>query len=483
VRGREVSGPQCGQRHGREAISQRLSRLETAEHDPIHEAIAHSVAQHAQRAHFALADGASGLDLHCGNSPVRSFKDDIDLGIEIQCQLANFGYEVALYTSIEKIRQAFAKRHPGALIVDIILPEGPLEGTRFAVHTARATQRPVPTIFISVRDDWEARLEAIRGGGDVYLTKPLDMINLVEHLDRLTQQAPTEPVRVLIVDDNAALVEGYAAILDGAGMHAKVLTDPSELLDALSEFSPELVLMDLYMPNCSGVEAAKIIRQTPSYVNVPIVYLSTESELQVQLSALEVGGDDFLQKPIQRDHLVASVENRARRFRELSALVSLDGLTGLLNHIHLSLALEAELAQAKRHGGQLSYVMIDIDRFKSINDRFGHTVGDRVIKTLARLLKHRLRSSDIAGRYGGEEYALVLPDTGLDAASKLVDELRTSFSEVPFIHQGKRFTATFSAGIASSLGYSHPKDLIEAADRALYASKREGRNRITIAPP
>ncbi|MFA5083481.1 MAG: diguanylate cyclase, partial [Hydrogenophilaceae bacterium] len=239
--------------------------------------------------------------------------------------------------------------------------------------------------------------------------------------------------------------------------------------------------MDLYMPGCTGIEAAQVIRQNPAYLNIPIVYLSAETDLAQQMAALRVGGDDFLNKTISDDHLLDAVAIRVERFRTLSNLMGRDSLTGLHNHIALKLALESELEHAQRVHATTVFAMLDIDHFKSVNDRFGHPVGDAVIKSLARLLTQRLRKSDIVGRYGGEEFAVILRDTDPARALALLDELRTRFAEVAHSHGGQTFNASFSAGIAHAPPHRGMEALIAAADQALYRAKADGRNRVVRA--
>ena len=155
-----------------------------------------------------------------------------------------------------------------------------------------------------------------------------------------------------------------------------------------------------------------------------------------------------------------------------------DSLTGLANHAHLQQQLELEVAKAARSGKPLSFVMIDIDHFKQTNDRYGHPVGDRVLKNLARFLRQRLRRSDVVGRYGGEEFAIVMSDTDGDAAFKLVQQLRSDFSALPNETETGSFQITFSAGVATMPGYCSVRELLLAADRALYRAKAAGRNRV-----
>ncbi len=260
---------------------------------------------------------------------------------------------------------------------------------------------PPLRVFLSSRGDLVARLAAARLGSDAYLTKPLEAGLLAETLDRLAVGGPADPYRVLIVEDDAEAATLYARTLEEAGMKVAIESDPMAIMAPLSRLQPDLILMDLYMPGCAGPELAAVLRQQTGYVGVPIVYLSAEEGLAEQIAAISAGGDEFLTKPIAPGHLVAAVKARALRGRFLATRIAHDGLTGLLNHTHMKQQTEIELSRADREGWEVAYAMIDLDRFKSVNDAFGHTAGDRLLKSLGRLLRQRLRRSDVLGRYGG----------------------------------------------------------------------------------
>lgn len=426
------------------------------------------------------------------NSPTRKYnkdvkppliyvlEDDVNLAEEIQQQLQHFGYKVELFHNSNDLHDGVAKQPPDALLADIHLPEGDDAGPRAAADLRVNAAKDVPVIFASGHNTWQDRLSAVRAGGQAYLSKPINFGVLVEQLDSVTGRKQESDYRILIVDDTVLLAKHYAAVLDDAGMQTEVLNDPEEILDVLADFRPDLILMDLYMPNCSGIEAAQVIRQHTAYTNLPIVYLSTEKALDQQLEALHVGGDDFLQKPISDSHLVAAVRIRARRFRELSSLMNRDSLTGLLNHINLKLALEREVSQAQRRDAALTFVMLDLDNFKSVNDTYGHPIGDQVIKSLARLLTQRLRKGDIAARYGGEEFAVILPDTSTEDAYRLMDDLRQQFAKISYAHIKGDFSVTLSAGIAVCQTSTDMESLVVAADKALYKAKNSGRNQVVL---
>ncbi len=408
-------------------------------------------------------------------------EDDQDLAESMAAQLGAFGYRVELAHSAEEIPRAFAREPlPEALVIDIILPEGDTAGPDAIAEMHKKLARcAVPVIYISARDDTEARLAAVRGCGSAYLTKPVDIGSLVEWLDRLTQRVQDEPYRVLIVDDDLPLAGHHALLLENAGIRAPIIADPMDLVDELREFNPDLVLMDMYMPGYMGSELARLIRQTENFMSIPIIYVSTERAESVQLHALLQGGDDFLTKPVQMETLIRVVEYRAERFRQMRALMVRDSLTRLLNHRNLKESAEYETKRARREQRPLSLLMIDVDHFKRVNDDYGHGAGDQVLKTIARYLKQRLRTTDIVGRYGGEEFAALLPDTPHAGALGLADELREGFSRIEHRRAEQAFNLTFSVGVATTAGQAETADaLFERADQALYAAKAAGRNRV-----
>ncbi|MFC1603280.1 diguanylate cyclase [Pseudomonadota bacterium] len=404
-------------------------------------------------------------------------EDDRAVVEELSQQLGRFGYQVSTFSTVEALNEAICENKPLALITGIILNNDVLAGIK-AVRNIRALYGDAFSIlFLSPRSDFEIRLEVVRAGGDAYFVKPIEITSFVDQLDRLTQLRSSEPNRILIVDDDKHLAAHYELILNQAGMDAMAVNDPKKLLDAMIEHGPELILMDLYMPTCSGLELAKMIRQQEAYIGIPIIFLSSESDEAKQFNTMRMGrGDGFLTKPIDDACLVESIRPYAKRARVLNSMMVQDGLTRLLSHTKIKELLDIEVSRAERDGTQMAYAMIDIDKFKAVNDTYGHLVGDYVIKGLARLLKHRFRKSDIVGRYGGEEFAVILPDCSLEAAVKIVEQVRVSFEKISFTHEDVNFSVTFSAGVAVFPDAGDAQQLTQSADDALYQAKANGRN-------
>src|SRR5450759_476879 len=266
-----------------------------------------------------------------------------------------------------------------------------------------------------------------------------------------------------------------------AGMVTENVADPLQVIDHLISFNPDLLLLDMYMPDCSGMELAQIIRQKEQFISIPIVFLSAETDKEKQLAALGIGGDDFLTKPIEPDHLIAAVTIRIERYRKLRALMIHDGLTGLLNHSTTKERLIQEVERARRQNEPLAFAMLDLDQFKRVNDNYGHAAGDRVLKSLAYLLRQRLRSSDTIGRFGGEEFAVILPDTDEQSAANIMQELCAGFAKIRHHAGEKEFSVSFSCGVAAFPAFDNAGSLSETADMALYTAKTDGRNQVKAA--
>lgn len=409
--------------------------------------------------------------------------DDEEFMLEqLTAQLACFGYRAQGFTDPQSLRQAFLQRRPDAVVMDIHFPQGAHAG----IDTLRALKQEVgesiPAIFLSSHNDFAVRLGAVQAGGQAYLVKPVPANALVKALDTITRKQQPEPYRVLIVDDEPTIASYHALMLQQAGMLTQELHDPRQVLQMLQQFRPDLVLMDMYMPHCSGKEVAEVIRQDIQYVGLPIVYLTAETDRHKLLSAMQIGVEGYLSKPVDAHELVTAVAIRAERMRTLRSLMARDSLTGLFNHTMTTQLLENALAQTGRNGSKVCFAMLDIDHFKAVNDSYGHPVGDQVLIALARILQQRLRSTDMVGRYGGEEFAIILHNEDLQASARLIDTLRQDFAKVSFFSGHQEFHCTFSAGIAQAAPHQRIEALRDAADQALYQAKKQGRNCVVAAP-
>jgi diguanylate cyclase (GGDEF)-like protein len=415
------------------------------------------------------------------SSPRRIFilEDQRDIGESMRLTLNSFGYQTEHFRSMSEMDEALHKQLPDALIVDINLPDEHCTGLEYAASLQQRLEEPLPLLIITTQNDFATHLAAVRVGAMGFFSKPVDIPQLENRLERCFSQQQGEPYRVLIIDDDRELATRYSLILRDANMLVEMLHEPERIFDCMRSFNPEVILLDVSMPGCTGPELAQIIRLDDDWLRVPIVYLSAETDINRQMKALIKAGDDFVTKPISDNALVAAVFSRAQRARLLSNAMSRDSLTGLLKHADIKEQMALEQERALRTKKPASVAMLDIDFFKKVNDTYGHAAGDNVIRALANLLRQRLRRVDSLGRYGGEEFLVVLPECSAEQAHHVIDEIRQRFAELQFTAAGQHFSVTLSAGIASTQDSAEPaSELLEKADRALYTAKNSGRNRV-----
>jgi diguanylate cyclase (GGDEF)-like protein len=324
----------------------------------------------------------------------------------------------------------------------------------------------------------EERLAAVRMGCRGTIGCDVDAPELSSIMERLVPLELEVP-RLLIVDDDAYTSQRTAIVLEQAGLEVNILTDPSKLLERVAELRPHLVIMDMHLPGCTGLELAAVLRQDDRMVGVPIVFLTAEDRPARALEALEVGADDFLIKPVESKRLVSVVLARLERSRVLRSFMDHDSLTRLLSHARTLERLEAEVTGAQRRGERLCLAILDLDHFKRVNDTYGHATGDRVLRALSTVLRRRARRTDIIGRCGGEEFVVILPGAAAADACNVIDERREMFGALHYATPTGPVSCTFSAGVAELREGDTPATLWDRADRALYEAKHMGRNRVS----
>jgi two-component system, cell cycle response regulator len=292
--------------------------------------------------------------------------------------------------------------------------------------------------------------------------------------------------RVLVADDDGVTRAMVGRWLSRSGYDVIAARDGAEALALATERQPDLLLVDVTMPGLDGYEVCRSI-QDASAVAPPVIFLTAHTQTTARVAGLDAGAVDYIVKPFEEAELVARVRAALRTKALRDGFVekaSRDGLTGLLNRHELDVRADAAVALALRHGRALSCLVLDLDHFKQINDRFGHQAGDAVLREAARRIISCCRASDVVGRYGGEEFLVLLPETDGEAALVTAEKIRGVLAQTPFTLDGLAIEVTGSIGVAS---WDEPMmtttSLIAAADKALYRAKALGRNRVERAAP
>jgi len=282
--------------------------------------------------------------------------------------------------------------------------------------------------------------------------------------------------RILVAEDDRFYRQILAKRLRAAGHHVVLTSNGEEAWEQVQLESPEVLLTDWMMPRKDGQELCRLVKAEPSLRSVYCILLTAKDRVEDKVSALDGGADDYLLKPCDDNELLARVRTGLRVHRmhaRLEEVSVTDALTGLRNRRYFDQRLDEEVSRSRRYGTPLSLVMIDLDNFKHVNDRHGHPVGDAVLAAVGRLLTERVRAGEIAARYGGDEFAVLLPNTEREGAESFASSVESELSGLHdrIAHAGLE-TFGGSAGCATLESGGDARALLEAADKALYERKQ-----------
>jgi diguanylate cyclase (GGDEF)-like protein len=301
-------------------------------------------------------------------------------------------------------------------------------------------------------------------------------------------------VKILVVEDTKVVREQIRDVLLKGRLAQEVIeaTDGLNGFKLLLKHRPDLVICDITMPQLDGFKFLEMRSGRNELSDIPVLMLTASGDVENKVKALERGAVDYITKPFNDSELIArvkvhlqikSLQDELRHANVLlEKLAVTDGLTSIYNRRYLMDALEKEFQRAKRYGESFAVILIDVDHFKGVNDNFGHQMGDFVLRELAQILFQQLRGTDTVGRYGGEEFVILLPGTDLQGAASLADRIRYLVEQHPF-RRGDAFARiTLSAGVVA---YPHPllqsmDDVVQQADAALYRAKEQGRNVVQV---
>ena len=341
---------------------------------------------------------------------------------------------------------------------------------------------PIKVALVGESDDWKHRSIAIQAGADYFLSKPADPVEIANLFKHFSATELDKEWKILLADDDLYFARAVGSLLEREGFRFKYVTDALTVLDQMNEFRPDLVILDLVMPGVSGFELCRMIRMTPGFLNIPIFLATARTGADVRVSTFRSGADDFIQKPIVREELLARIWSRIERSRVLLEASQRDPVTGLLLRRAAGEMLAPRMAELRRRQGTMALALIDLDHFKHVNDRHGHLIGDQVLSTIGKLLALRARATDLCSRWGGEEFLYVLFGTDAENAVAPLNRLQEELKDVVFTNFEKEtFHVSFSAGVA---GYPQDgetlEELLKVADTRLYAAKRNGRARVEV---
>jgi two-component system cell cycle response regulator len=446
--------------------------------------------------------------------------DDIPANVKLlQARLSAEYFEVVTADHGEAALATCFHDRIDLVLLDIMMPG--MDGFEVCERLKRDPRTAhIPVVIVTALDGREDRIRGLEAGADDFLTKPVNDLQLMTRVkslirlkslsDELRMRAETMRsiglgemlpqsmqeeglARVMVVDPRASARERIARALEPV---AEVLSvaDPQQALSGAMEGDFDLIVVSAGFPGRDPLRLCAQLRSLDRTRFVPILLTADRGDDAVVQRALELGVNDYIAWPLDPNELLARARSQIRRkrcndrlrlsVRETMELALTDGLTGLHNRHYLDMHLGVLIDRAAARGRPLSVCTIDIDAFKSINDSYGHEAGDDVLRGFAQRIRGAVRGADLACRYGGEEFVIVMPDTDASIAARVAERLRMAIEAEPFQFRrlGRTLRVTASFGIASLAGPAGtPADLLARSDRALYEAKREGRNRVVSA--
>ena len=394
--------------------------------------------------------------------------------------LEKVGFELELHDGDVDPWDIPPSRRPDLVVIGTDIGEDALVLARY--WAAATPDRPRAVVLADPEEQFD-RLRSAAAGLDAVFG-PAALPGELAQYARSLARIGAPPPNVIVVEDDPAQAQLMAAWLGQLNARVTLCSSAQQATEILAREFPDLVLLDVDLPDVDGYAIARLMRQDHRLALVPIVFLTARRTLADEMEGLRAGGDDFLAKPVERSHLLQVVLTRAERGRRIRELVHRDGLTGVLNHATLMAELDHAIAFSARHGEPLCFLMLDLDHFKRINDTHGHLTGDQVLMHVAGVFRKAIRSSDLLGRYGGEEFGIILRRCPPENGRMIAEKLRSALAESPLLlRDGHEVAPRVSIGIATFAGENNDETatgLTAAADRALYAAKASGRDRVEM---
>jgi diguanylate cyclase (GGDEF)-like protein len=386
------------------------------------------------------------------------------------------GVRMLLATDLHRARGLIVQASPELVLLSMSIG-GDVDGAMgFLAETS--TTRPV--MVLGGAHSQLDRVEVATCGGRGFLAPSLDPSEMIAAAIDLHERLRVRGTRILAVDDDDVVLSVLSSVLEEAGLSVATCGRPTDFWKRLDEFAPDLVLLDFDMPGVSGPQLCRAMRNEPRWAGIPVIFLTSRTDVESVRTVFDAGADDYLSKPFVGPEVVARIASRLERVRLYRALADNDSLTGLPNRRKSVEVLDTLMRMADRRQQPMSFAIVDVDRFKSINDAYGHAGGDAVLRELGSLMTRHFRGEDVVARWGGDELVVgMYAMTDADARHRLgalVEEVRDHR-----FHDA-RIAVTLSIGVAQySIDGADIAELYHAADAALYIAKAEGRDRVVAA--
>lgn len=443
--------------------------------------------------------------------------DDIPVNVKLlEARLMAEYYDVLTASSGKEAIEICRTLDVDIVLLDVMMPE--MDGfacCEILKQDARTSH--IPVVMITALDQPSDKVRGLTAGADDFLTKPVDDVQLLARVkslvrlkaltDELRDRASTSQQlaledaarnvaairadngRILVIDTDATRADRIRSYL--ADQHrVEILTQPADAVFQMAGGEYELALVSMHLDDFDPLRVCSQLRTLEQTRSLPIILVADEQDRERVIRGLDLGVNDFIMRPIERNELAARVRTQIRRQRytvelreslnSTMAMAVIDELTGLYNRRYFDRHLSMILEKCQEQDRDLTVMLLDIDHFKSVNDTYGHAVGDLVLKEFGKRLQCNIRGVDLACRYGGEEFVVIMPDTGRSLAEGVAERVRGAIAERGFeVGLDGVLGITVSVGLAlNEHAHDTPETLTRRADAALYRAKREGRNRV-----
>jgi len=406
---------------------------------------------------------------------------DRQLALELVSEADIQGIRAEVATNLSEARKAIARKHPNIVVLDLSVSSTTDDSLTLLAEASKRTP-PIPVLVFTAQDSLTNRIEVARLGGRAFLQKTVPPAQVLETVSEVLQQVDSTQARVMVVDDDPQILATLRRLLEPWGIKVTTLEEPQQFWETLEATQPDLLILDIKMPQVSGVELCQVVRNDSRWGGLPILVLTAYTDADTVNQVFSVGVDDFVSKPIVGPELVTRIINRLERIKLLRNLAETDPIARVSNRYKSTQDLEKFLSKAQHHTQPLCLAILDLDRFKQINDRYSHATGDAVLRRVGELLLRSFRGEDVVARWGGDEFVIGMYGmTKCDGQQRLMEVLDTLRLEKFTAPDHTKFRVTFSAGIAQ-----YPEDgtevqsLYRSADAALSEAKKAGRDRVLL---
>jgi diguanylate cyclase (GGDEF)-like protein len=398
------------------------------------------------------------------------------LAQDLVSEAATWGIRGAVVKDLAVAREWVSRKRPDAVLLD--LSSAATEDELGWIKELSARTPPLPVLVLTDRDSLLDRVKVARLGGQRFLQKPVTPTQVMEAIAQVMERYRMSEMRVMLVDDDPQVLSALRTLLEPWGMKLSTLDNPLRFWETLEATSPDLLVLDVQMPQISGIDLCQVVRNDPRWSALPVLFLTARNDAETMHRVFEVGADDYITKPMVGPELITRILNRLERSRLLRHLAETDALTGVANRRKSIEELNQLLQLTERYNRLFCFAILELDRFKLLNNQYGYETGDRILSRLGVLLRQAFHGEDAIARWGGVEFVVGMCGmTRNDGVRRLSAVLEALCQEEFVAPNGRAFRATFSAGVVQ-----YPQDgtdlqaLYQAADALLERSKMAGGN-------